>query len=147
MTADLVAFLRARLDEDEQAARDASPAPWITKTGQPWLADHIVFGQSKYMPDRISQVCDLTAGQTRAADAAHIIRHDPARVLAEVDAKRRITDEHPNVNDGDCGTCITPRWGYPTHGGASAAVWPCQTLRLLALPYADHSDYREEWRP
>jgi hypothetical protein len=25
--------------------------------------------------------------------------------------------------------------------------WPCRTLAALALPYADHSDYREEWRP
>jgi hypothetical protein len=24
---------------------------------------------------------------------------------------------------------------------------PCPTLRLLSLPYADHPDYREAWRP
>jgi len=134
MTADLVAFLRARLNEDEQAARDASPAPWITKTGQPWLADHIVFGQSKYMPNRISQVCDLTAGQTRAADAAHIIRHDPARVLAEVDAKRRILDLHKAM-------ALNP----DVHSDAWTALG--DVLHLLALPYADHPDYREAWRP
>ena len=29
----------------------------------------------------------------------------------------------------------------------SASVLADGTLRLLALPYADHSDYREEWRP
>jgi hypothetical protein len=27
------------------------------------------------------------------------------------------------------------------------ADWPCLTLRLLALPYADRPGYREEWRP
>jgi hypothetical protein len=142
MTADLVGFLRARLDEDEQAARDASPAPWITKTGQSWLADHIVFGQSKYMPNRISQVCDLTAGQTRAADAAHIIRHDPARVLAEVDAKRRIIAGHHRSG------LACPRCSLGTEDGQIVfELDPCETLRLLALPYADHPDYREEWRP
>lgn len=25
--------------------------------------------------------------------------------------------------------------------------WPCPTLRLLAVRYAKHDDYREEWRP
>lgn len=68
-------------------------------------------------------------------------------LLADVDAKRRILDEHQNVNDGDCGTCVNGRWGYPTHGGSSPQPWPCTTLRLLALPYADRPGYRDEWRP
>jgi hypothetical protein len=24
---------------------------------------------------------------------------------------------------------------------------PCETVRVLALPYSDHPDYHEEWRP
>jgi hypothetical protein len=52
------------------------------------------------------------------------------RVLAGCEAKRRIVE----VNSADT-------W-------AAAHVWmPAQTLRLLGLPYADHPDYREEWRP
>jgi hypothetical protein len=34
-----------------------------------------------------------------------------------------------------------------TEVGPDAQGWPCQTLRLLALPYADHPDYRPEWKP
>jgi hypothetical protein len=52
----------------------------------------------------------------------------PARIHAECEAKRRIVGLHP------CDNC-------------GAAFDPCETLRLLALPYADHPDYREEWRP
>ncbi len=54
--------------------------------------------------------------------ARHIAHWDPARVLVECGTKRRLLEE--------CGT-VGP-------------VWP---LRLLALPYADHPDYRQEWRP
>ena len=56
----------------------------------------------------------------------------PARVLAECDAKRRIVE----LADRD------DNWRYGMHSEAIGEV-----LRLLALPYADHPDYREEWRP
>ena len=46
----------------------------------------------------------------------------------DIDAKRRILDE-----------C---NWGGPDHADVYDAV-----LQRLALPYADHPDYRDEWRP
>jgi hypothetical protein len=63
---------------------------------------------------------------------------NPERMLVWSDARRRIIALHavlPGVNgaDGRCADC-----------GHAA---PCPTLRLLALPYADHPDYREDWRP
>lgn len=56
---------------------------------------------------------------------------DPARVLAECEAKRRIVEElAPD-------SCSSPdAWWQRT-----------STLEFLALPYADHPDYREEWKP
>ncbi|MGY6019608.1 DUF6221 family protein [Streptomyces spinosirectus] len=71
---------------------------------------------------------------------------DPA-VLADLDAKLAVLDEHQDVNDGDCSTCVDGRWGYPTHGGSSPQLHPCRTLRHLAVPFAAHSDYDERWRP
>lgn len=63
--------------------------------------------------------------RTRRSPHPEIVtRFDSARVLAEVAAKRRILDR------------IVPR----TDLGDSL-------LRLLALPYAEHPDYRPEWRP
>lgn len=67
------------------------------------------------------------------------------RVLAECEAKRRVVALHRDVR--------RPGWGLiAPHlcsecGADGFAVWPCETLRLLALPYADHPDYHEEWRP
>jgi hypothetical protein len=69
-----------------------------------------------------------------AAQLEHARRHDPARVLAEVEAKRRIIDAHHPVDPCDA-------------HDASFETISCDTLLLLALPYADHSDYDEAWRP
>ena len=73
------------------------------------------------------------ADEQPVTSAGHIVRHDPARVLAEVAAKRRIVD---GLADAD------PYSGYIT-----ATFTAEDALRLLALPYADRPGYREEWRP
>lgn len=52
-----------------------------------------------------------------------------ARVLAECDAKRRIIDWHDLAER---------QYGPRTAAGI---------LEILALPYAEHPDYRDEWRP
>jgi hypothetical protein len=71
----------------------------------------------------------------------------PTRVLAECEVKRRIVTEHRPYTvewlDGPpenaCWSCGT-RTEYPV-------MYPCPTLRLLALAYADHLDYLPQWRP
>lgn len=76
-------------------------------------------------------------------DAEHIACHDPTRVLAEVDTKRRIVKVHFRRRSYD--------WDEPGVIGFECAQccdrFPCTTLRLLALPYADHPYYKPEWRP
>ncbi len=54
---------------------------------------------------------------------------DPDRVLAECEAKRRIVEE----------------WGRVERLGTNG--FGPGVLRHLASVYADHPDYREEWRP
>lgn len=69
----------------------------------------------------------------------YVARHDPARVLAEVDAKRKILDRIvPLLEELDQAELKRVR---EYHGHSS------KLLRLLALPYAKHLDYRESWRP
>lgn len=65
---------------------------------------------------------------------AHMFRWSPARVLVDCEAKRRIVEDYlAQLNSHRSGwDARTPR-DYP--------------LRALALPYAEHADYREEWRP
>lgn len=60
-------------------------------------------------------------------DAGHMQRFMPSRILAECEAKRRIVSLCSPIIPSDC--------GVP------------EVLNALALPYADHPDYREEWRP
>ena len=142
MTADLITFLRARLDEDEAVARAATAGPWV----ESGVGDH-GWGVSFSALGSGVEADDSDQGR---ADAAHIARHDPARVLAEVEAKRQIMGLHPVIGgwedeDGhDRGLgceCCGHSEEYSDRGG-----W-CETLRLLALSYADHPDYRDAWRP
>ncbi|MBP2583380.1 hypothetical protein J3A78_003858 [Streptomyces sp. PvR006] len=115
--ADLIAFLSARLDEDAAAARRAGDSfRQIGETGV------IVATEG----DRAEEC----ASANWAGIADHIVRHDPARVLAEVNAKRRIVTAYENY-DNDAPELDVPE----------------SVLRLLALPYADHPDYRPEWAP
>lgn len=81
--------------------------------------------------------------------AAHIARHHPARVLAEVDAKRKLIRrifEYEAKIDSEWGCC---HYAEEIEAGLCSEVNPAEVtaLRLLALPYADHPGYREEWRP
>lgn len=76
-------------------------------------------------------------------------------VLADLDAKRRIVADHlprPRAS-GLHGLWCTTCHDDPDPEGRdydvrpSAREWPCLTIRALALPYADHRDYRDEWKP
>jgi hypothetical protein len=60
----------------------------------------------------------------------------PARVLREVEAGRLLLRQF-----GLRGNSVRATVQPPTGG-----VWD-DLLRMLALPYADHPDYRPEWKP
>ncbi|MFI6862633.1 DUF6221 family protein [Streptomyces sp. NPDC050421] len=112
---DLVQFLRDRLDDDEQTARAAHVPNWSTD-GRRGLHYGVEDG---WMADALT-----------TADADHIARHDPARILRDVEAKRRLID-------------WVLRW--PMRPAPPSSV--DGVLELLALPYADHEAYRDDWRP
>jgi hypothetical protein len=75
-------------------------------------------------------------GKQSSEQAEHIALHDPARVLREVEAKRRI------VVSFAAGMADTP-----LQRGTERYAIVRMVLRLLALPYSDRLGYREEWRP
>ena len=113
MTDDLIARLRAGLDEDERVARPALDAP----------------------PDPGATLDLPPTGPWATFDA----RHDPARVLRWVKAAREIlalhaADASPPPSPGAlyCGGCPTPAWG-------DATPWPCPTVRALASVYGDEA--------
>ncbi|MEV8523155.1 DUF6221 family protein [Streptomyces sp. NPDC052000] len=172
MTDDLVQFIRDRLDDDERAARLAPGPSWERREIR---SDDGTFVFEEYVavadPDRNTVVLS----DVDAEVLPFVLRHDPARVLADVEAKRELVKLHtpewdivewPHDQTGKgraqvCRSCANrdidgwQNW-RPAFGGADTLpegvkppyiLAPCATLRLLSLPYADHPGYREEWRP
>ena len=82
------------------------------------------------------------------AAAGPVAGFDPARVHAECSAKRRIVlaCRESRPDSGFLGARPPGMGDFPLspHDQHQLAAL---TLALLALPYADHRDYREEWRP
>jgi hypothetical protein len=134
---DLVQFLRARLDEDYEAVQVVLGVNVMAaiRHGQPaprWVPS----------PNNDVGVWD-TNRQPRVKYAwprerDHIIRHDPARVLAETEAKRQLVEKYAKVAVNDIDEVEY------AHGYANALG---EAMRLMALPYADHPDYNQAWRP
>lgn len=128
---DLVEFLRARLDEDEAVARGASSGEW-RRDGVNSVEDSDgrlgIYGDgSAPMPSQVE----------------HIVRHDPVRVLADAEAKRRIVDLWEAARREYDAMDKTAAQGLFA-GRLSMAE---AAIRALALPFANHPDYREQWRP
>lgn len=148
MTQTLVDWLRRQLSDDEedaQARRGIYPSPGVRDDGS--VALHVRPGGNMVVTwyRHPAEGWDDMAKLRDWANTENGWTQE--RVLREIEAKRQLIDEHQDVNDGSCSTCVDGEWGYPTHGGSSPQRFPCKTLRLLALPYADRPGYMEEWRP
>lgn len=119
---DLAQWLRVQLDTDEQTARATAWDGSGNKLNWELIASATidVGGDEFYVGDRTI--------------ANHMMTWQPARVLTEIDAKRRIMAEHLPIDPCDA-------------HDASCETVACDTLRLLALPYADRPGYRKEWAP
>jgi len=107
----LTAFLNARLDEDEVAANAAAGATEGT--------DWIPLAPSPDTPYR--------------AFRHHIARHDPARVLREVEARRAILAEAQRAISS-----------IPLGHRHDFIM---MMLRQCAAVWSDHPDYLPEWAP
>lgn len=75
----------------------------------------------------------------------HILSHDPASVLAECEAKRKVVESADEATGLDMQVDAEFRVG---RRDVNAEPYLGDViLRHLAMPYADHPDYRPEWRP
>ena len=149
---ELADFIRARLDEVEQAAREAL----IAGLGSWSLARDFAGNVHLRVGQGGPAIVNLGPEELPPASkyGPHIARHDPSRVLREIDAKRQILRQHaPQQGDDgpECSTCVYTgtdpdsggnRFRYRMH-----AEWPCLTVILLAMPHNDHPDYPEDARP
>lgn len=151
MTVDLVAFLRARLDEDEQIAEAVLGAPWVRRQDVAGVhTDDATANRPK--GSAVADCRRVPGGYERGvALAEYIVRNQPARVIAEVEAKWRLIKRGGPFCTSGCDDPDSPPmdpdtdWTTPLEHhfdcGAYAAA------ELLALPYASHPDYRDEWQP
>jgi hypothetical protein len=128
----LVEFLYARLDEDEQMK-------WLSGPGSKW---HVAEQSDCECCDIIRDAADSLVCTPDDRYSDHIARFDPHRIQQDLEAKRRIIKEHHDDGYGNCLGC-----GMNANEEMCNGIDDCPTLCALALPYADHPDYREEWRP
>jgi hypothetical protein len=114
---DLVAFLRARLDEDEAAAKAI-----VATFGQVgWMISEN--GEFDFTITAGALATEAIADAWNESAADWISRHDPARAFREVEAKRKILAE---------------RYGGPGHQDMWETV-----VRHLAAVCSDHPDYAD----
>jgi len=141
LTDDLITWLRGQLDEDERVARAVRDQRWVYRRSYDSAAeqtDHVLV-----IGDRAIGA-DFGDDPLTPAEAEHIALHDPARVLAEVDAKRRILGWM--VDDAGFDLPATKTQAMSSEEWYRVTVARV-TIKLLALPYANRDGYREEWRP
>jgi hypothetical protein len=112
---DLVRWLRAQLDEEAaraQRAVDGSRNAFVSadEDVEPLLFDD---------------------------DGAFVL---PARVLREIDAKRKLLDRYERAMEN--------RRAHPDDLASAGALLALHgAVKLLALPYADREGYEEGWAP
>lgn len=145
-------FLYARLDEDERIAqaaiqqdRPGSHWQWVTNhdgvaIGPDWVSDEldVALCSVEQFPTKI--VWDLPAFVVPHASGVdpgggpHIARHDPARVLRDIAAKRDVIAAASKVLEA------------PVNGELPDAPRLAeQVLCALAGAYSDHDDFDPEW--
>lgn len=115
-------FLHARLDEEADLARRCDGDGCGEWSAQGHTVDF----------------CQVELSGFHPTIALHVALHDPARVLREVEAKRRVLARH----------ALSPATGDPELPWANrddcqydGETWPCEDLLDLVSPYGDHPDY------
>jgi hypothetical protein len=124
---DLTAFITARLDEDEAATKAVAPLGHVFDMGGERLDDQFAHIRVRHHSEDGRSYSQPDQPATR-----HFARHDPARVLREVAAKRAIVALAGTPDDDD-----------PYYGGWDTVME--LVLRNLAAVWSDHPDYRPEW--
>lgn len=161
-TLTLTDFLLARIAEDEEAARAASPSPW-SYPGIDSVSGGMIYDKTRTIggvyyeqpEDHDGRIVRHMLALEADANGRHIARHDPARVLAECEAKRQIVEAfedervrrdiyNRSYDDG----LLTTNDDLRNRLASNAHCRGLEVAMLaLALPYADHPDYRKEWKP
>ena len=96
---------------------------------------------------------DFDWGNGITADGRQAARWNPWRVLNSCVGKRLILAAHHDVGrgtdrrDGEDDVVVAHTCSSCGQVDEHAIAWPCYTVRIMALDWAEHVDYRSEWRP
>ncbi|WP_413102240.1 DUF6221 family protein [Streptomyces sp. Inha503] len=137
---ELVRWLGEQLDEDAAIAAEATQAA----TGR-WTARETDWGGGMVVEDDCGALILPTTHTRGATQYPHIARHDPARVLREIDAKRQLLALYLEHERMDRETFEAE--GERARSLVSLRAAYFDAVRHLAAVYADRPGYREEWRP
>ena len=121
---DLVRWLRAQLDADERIAGAAAK-----EYGATWTPDERMGG--------VSSETGADVVDEPNAPYTFIAAHDPARVLRDIDAKRKLLAECQLAE----AEAAYPDWMGGYSSGLDYAV------QLVAAEYVDREGYDPEWAP
>ena len=151
-TPDMAAYLLERIAEDEQVAREACARDDVAERWQ-WVnaeTDEVVpdGGLEEAVAEQSLSLRSVETHPSEfvgplpsfvlwhvdehSAALPHIARHDPFRVLAECEAKRRVVRHCMEVL---------------ALGDGGAIDLAEEVLQQLVQVYADRSDYPPEWLP
>lgn len=134
---DFAAFLLARIAEDQAAATEAAHG----ESGR-WATGGDASTRAVEDADAYPVIYD--EGSPSYAQAAHIARHDPARVLADCEAKRQVIESYRH----HAGRYAEEQYLGGVHTSLrnirDSLFW---VMLRLAVTYGGHADYRDEWRP
>jgi len=139
---DLIAFITERLRDDEcyalNAFKDYGEDSGDTVNGPEWF--EIWSGTVQCGPQG-EHIATFDSGLSR-----HIVQHDPARALRQVEAGRRILARHhqseASISWAYCAGCAHDPEGWP-----EIELNDCPELRDLAFVYSNDPGYQEQWRP
>ena len=120
MAATIVEFITARLDEAEATAREVA-----SSYGAVWYSH----SEGVYDTETGGRVVNGTWGVLEDHLGAHIVAHDPAAVLRDVEAMRRIVAMYEEEQ-------------RESHRDTLQDV-----VHELASRWPNHPDYRPAWRP
>lgn len=167
----ITTFLHDRIAEDEATARAASPAPWQYGDVES-VAGGTIYDKSRAIAsvdyeqpaDHDGRIVRHLLELEADNNGRHITRWDPARVLAECEAKRKVLALHEAwpvlvssppkfeqtadpIRDMTFRATQQLDWLTNQEYVARFGDEPPTTaiLRALALPYAEHPDFDEAW--
>lgn len=168
---DLVEFLRAMLDRDEQIAqaseraesaslaeyaadrrvtvteasltnhwdidRDEQQGGWSITAG---TYTEVRDGRTRAEPWTVAGPGYSGGGVRRRETAEHIARHDPARILADVEADRKLIAEYEQAAEF---------YSRPEnrHHSAGELHGLYTAVKIRAERFVDHPGYKSEWKP